>query len=473
MQKYRQVSGGNCQLVLFQETKPGVPDPADSGVVLAIYSESMSMDANKQGSAVITNARGQGKPVPGTPNYSGRIDVPPYAPQMGHILRALCGAPATSAEPAVNLAQEDVVNLGRGYVSLPVPSHQFVQDTVVTITGTANYDGAYRLEYGTDSASLVIRAVYKAETLPAGARVHRGRGAFLKGTASDTGNGKVSLPVGGYGVALHAGESVTISGSVNYDGEHVLQPGTGARVLVVEATYVAETFDGTPTAIPAFFRHEFSLPKNQPTFTVQKRFDYESGASVNPYTIISSNKLNGISFPFGGETEIKMSLDCSVGSVENVSTPVSASVPAVLPSIPFWDKEAAVWIDGSRAGDVQKGTVNLSFGIEGQVAVGDMGKRSRQAEGDPTSEITLTVFLEHDEYQQLADMAATLPVAVSMSGANGEELWFRLPEAELSMGGAQISGKGGLTTEVKVIGFVDQAATSSFYTLINRVKSYA
>ena len=60
-----------------------------------------------------------------------------------------------------------------------------------------------------------------------------------------------------------------------------------------------------------------------------------------------------------------------------------------------------------------------------------------------------------------------------MSGANGEELWFRLPEAELSMGGAQISGKGGLTTEVKVIGFVDQAATSSFYTLINRVKSYA
>ena len=106
MQKFRQVSGGNCQLVLFQEIKPGVPDPADSGVVLAIYSESMSMDSKKQGSAVITNARGQGKPVPGTPNYSGGLDVPPYAPQMGHILRALCGAPATSAEPAVNLAQE-------------------------------------------------------------------------------------------------------------------------------------------------------------------------------------------------------------------------------------------------------------------------------------------------------------------------------------------------------------------------------
>ena len=81
--------------------------------------------------------------------------------------------------------------------------------------------------------------------------------------------------------------------------------------------------------------------------------------------------------------------------------------------------------------------------------------------------------MEHDEYQQLADMAATVPVAVSMSGANGEELWLSLPESELDTGGPQISGKGGLTIEVKAIGFVDLAQTSSQYTLINRVGSYA
>lgn len=473
MQKFRQVSGGNCQLVLYRESKPGVPDPADAGVVLALYSESMAVDANKQGSAVITNARGQGKPVPGTPNYTGGLEVPPYAPQMGHILRALCGAPATTRETAAELAQEEVTNEGLGYVGLPVTAHKFVQDTVVTITGTANYDGAYRLEYGTTDKKLVIKALYRAETIASGARAHRGRGAFLDGAAEDLGDGKVALPVGGFGVALHEGESVTVAGTANYDGAHVLQKGTGARVLVIETAYAAESFDGTPTAIPAFFRHEFSLPRNQPTFCIQKKFDFEAGAGVNPYTVILSNKLNGLSFSFGGETEIKISLDCSVGSVENISTPVNPSQPSVLPGIPFWDKETAVWVNSRRAGDVQKGSLNLAFGIDGQVAVGDMGKRSRQPEGDPTGTLTLTVFLEHDEYQQLADMAATVPVAVSMSGANGEELWLSLPESELDTGGPQISGKGGLTIEVKAIGFVDLAQTSSQYTLINRVGSYA
>jgi len=473
MQKFRQVSGGNCQLVLYRESLPGVPDAADNGIVLASYRESLSTDPNKQASAVISNARGQGKPIPGTPDYSGSIEVPPYAPQMGHILRALCGAPVTSAETAVSLAEAEVVNEGRGYVGLTVAAHPWVQDTVITITGTANYDGAYRLEYGTSKTKLVIKALYKAEAISAGAKAHRGRGAFLKGAATDAGGGNVALPVGGYGVALHAGETVAITGTANYDGSHVLQPGTSTRSLVIQASFVAETLDGKPSTIPAFFRHEFALPKKQPTFTVQKKMDYDAGASVNPYTVVSSNKLNGISFSFGGETEIKISLELSVGGMENVSTPVSSASPALLPSIPFWDKEVAVWIDSARAGDVQKGSVSFGYGIEGQVAVGDMGKRSRQPEGDPTYEVNLTVFLEHDEYQQLSDMSATLPFSLSMSGANGEEMWFTLPEAELNVPPAQISGKGGLTSEVKVIGFVDQAETSSKYTLINRVSSYA
>lgn len=473
MQKFRQVSGGNCQLVLYRESTPGVPDAADKGIVLGMYDEDLSVDSNKTASSVISNARGQGKPVPGTPNYSGGINVPPYAPLLGHILRALCGAPVTSAEAAVDLADVAVVNEGRGYVSLSVAANPWVQDTVISIIGTANYDGAYRLEYGTDKTKLVIKSLYKPEVIPSSATAHRGRGAFLKGAASDAGSGNVSLPVGGYGVALHAGETVAVTGTVNYDGNHVLQPGTSTRSLVIQSTFVAETFDGNPAAIPAFFRHEFALPKNQPTFTVQKKFDYQAGASVNPYTLATSNKLNGISFSFGGEAEIKLAIDLSVGGMENVPSPVSAETPALLPAIPFWDKEVAVWIDSKRAGDVQKGSLKFAYGIEGQVAAGDMGKRTRQPEGDPTYEINLTAFLEHDEYHQLSDMSATLPASISMCGANGEEVWFTLPEAELDVAPPKISGKGGLTSDVKVIGFVDQGETSSKYTLINRVGSYA
>lgn len=252
MQKFRQVSGGNCQLVLYRESLPGVPDAADNGIVLASYRESLSTDPNKQASAVISNARGQGKPIPGTPDYSGSIEVPPYAPQMGHILRALCGAPVTSPETAVSLAEAEVVNEGKGYVGLAVAAHPWVQDTVITITGTANYDGAYRLEYGTSKTKLVIKALYKAEAISAGAKAHRGRGAFLKGAATDAGGGNVALPAGGYGVALHAGETVAITGTANYDGSHVLQPGTSTRSLVIQASFVAETLDGKPSATRQF-----------------------------------------------------------------------------------------------------------------------------------------------------------------------------------------------------------------------------
>ncbi len=473
MQKYRQVSGGNCQLVLYRESKAGVPDPADAGVVLSLYSESMSVESNKQASAVISGVRGQGKPVPGVPNYPGSLEVPPYAPQLGHFLRALCGAPSTTVTVPATLAEEAVTDEGMGYVGLAVMAHDFVQDTMVTITGTVNYDGAYRLEYGTTSTKLVIKALYVPETISAGGQVHRGRGAFLAGVAEDLGSGRVALPVAGLGVALNAGESVIISGGTVYDGTYVLQSGTSSRKLVIAAAFVEETFTGTSCALPIFYRHEFNLPLTQPTFCIQKKFDYEAGASANPYTVIRSNKLNGLNFSFGGQSEVRLKLECSVGSVDNTSTPVSTVKPATLPAVPFYDKEVAVWINEMRAGDVETGDISLAYGVEGKVAVGDMGKRSRQPEGDPTTTLTLTCFLEHDEYQQLADSAATIPVAISMSGANGEEFWITLPESELDMGGAQISSKGGLTVQVKAIGFVEMADTSSRYTLINRVSSYA
>lgn len=474
MQKFRQVSGGNCQLTLYRESKPGVPDPADAGVVLALYSESLSVESNKQGSAVITGVRGQGKPVPGVPNYPGALEIPPYAPQLGHFLRALCGAPVTIATGEAALAEAAVTNEGLGYVGLPVAAgHDFVQDTVVTVTGTRHYDGVYRLEYGTGQEKLIIKALYVAEQLPSGAQAHRGRGAFLSGAAEDLGSGKVGLPVDGLGVALNAGESVTIAGSVAYDGVHVLQPGTGSRKLVIACAYAEESFNGTPCALPLFYKHEFCLPLNQPTFCIQKKFDYQDGASDNPYTVIRSNKLNGLSFSFGGQSEIRLKLECSVGSVDATSTPVNGARPATLPAVPFYDKEVAVWISGERVGDVESGDISLTYGVEGKVAVGDMGKRSRQPEGDPSNTLTLTCFLEHDHYQQLADTAATIPVALSISGANGEELWITFPESELDMGGAQITGKGGLTVQVKAIGFVELSDTSSRYTLINRVASYA
>lgn len=86
MQQYNQVSGGNCRLVLYREISPGVVNANDTGVVLSMMSETFSAPANKQGSAVISGKRGQGKPYAGVPEYTGGVELAPYAPLLGHIL---------------------------------------------------------------------------------------------------------------------------------------------------------------------------------------------------------------------------------------------------------------------------------------------------------------------------------------------------------------------------------------------------
>ena len=65
--------------------------------------------------------------------------------------------------------------------------------------------------------------------------------------AVDNGDGTVGIPVTGHW--YHEGESVVISGSVAYDGTYTLpdQSLGGEDVVVITATYTAETFTGTET----------------------------------------------------------------------------------------------------------------------------------------------------------------------------------------------------------------------------------
>lgn len=470
---YRQVTGGSSRIVMYRETSPGVVDSSDAGVILAIYDDSTAVSSNKQASSVITGKRGAGKPMAGTPDYSGGMNLAPYVAQTGHVLRAICGKPETSKVEAFALAEAEVTDEGNGLVGLPAVDNPFPQDCAVTILGTTNYDGTYRLEAGTGKDKLVISHVYTSETLTGTAMAHRGRGAFLKGDVVDMSSGKVGLPVDGAGVALSVGDTITVDGTTNYDGEHTLAEGTTSSLLVFEASYTAESLDGTPTAIPVFYKHEFKLPRVQPTVALQKHFDFEEGAAVEPYSLFSSCKVNSYSFSFGGEQEIQFAVEWSMGSHENRADSLNSSLtPADLPQSGWADKETAIWMDGKRLGDVQNGSITQSFNIEAVAAVGDMGKRYRQNEGDPSCDVAFTAFLEEDKYQQLVDASAKVSMDISMDNAVGDELWLHVYEAELDSSGAQITGKAGLTQDFTAMGYVDQGETLCGYTLINRVASY-
>ena len=130
-------------------------------------------------------------------NLSGSLESASYAPQLGYIIRALCDAPATTADGAGKALSGAVTDKGDGLVGLPCAGHGFVQDAVVSVTGSANYDGTYRVAPGVTADEVVIEAPYKAETL-AGATLHRGRVCVLSGAAKTLSGGKVALPVEGH-----------------------------------------------------------------------------------------------------------------------------------------------------------------------------------------------------------------------------------------------------------------------------------
>lgn len=471
-QQFQQVSGGACSLTLYRETRPGKVAAGTKGVQLAFLNESFRTGSSKKQRSVIRNVRGPGKPYAGLPQMSGQLESAAYAPQLGYLLRALCGAPVTTPERERTLDAAPVTELDTGLVGLPCAGHGFVQDAVITIAGTTNYDGVYRVAEGVTPDVIAIEAPFVAETPAADAKAYRGRAAWLSGPARDLSAGKVALPVAGGVHALHSGEQVTISGTTNYDGSFTLQDGTDNGELVISKAFFDETFDGSPPAVPAFFRHAFALPRRQPTVCMEKYLDYEPGAVTNPYRRFHFCKVNGFSFSIGGDDELKFTLDFAVGREVLSPAPVDAA-PLIPPAVTFDNIEASVWVAGVRRGDVETASITNSFGITAKSAAGDLGQYSRMPEGDPDCKCTLSVFLESDDLQALADASATVPLSIIICSVSGEQADFNYPEAELDSEGPAITGKEGLMQDFTVLPFVDRGSEVLRVQLVNRVASYA
>ncbi len=469
--KYQQVSGSGCSLTLYTETSPGVVASGAKGVRLAFMSESFARGSSKKQRRVISGKRGPGKPYDGLPQFSGQVEAAAYSNQLGFLLKALCGKVTTTTESDRVLdTGGKASNLSPGLVGLPCKAHGFVQDAMITIHGTKNYDGSHRVAYGSTDDVIAIAAPYVSETMPA-AKVMRGRAASLSGAAKNVGSGLVGLPVRDNIHYLNAGEKVIVTGTTAYNGTWILQDGTRDGLLVIKTTFAAENMAAASLAAPVFYRHSFALPHRQPTLCIEKYLDFESGAAVNKYQRFGFCKLNGFNFNFGGDDELKLSLDFTVGRQFDGTLPID-SAPLTPPAIPMDNIECALWVAGKRRGDVENGSFNNAFGIEAHAAVGDLGEYSRMPEGDPECKATLNVFLEEADYNEIAHSCATVPFSLSISSTFGDEVWFHYPETELDAPGTPITGKAGLMQEISVLALVDKGESILTAELINRVSQY-
>jgi hypothetical protein len=67
-------------------------------------------------------------------------------------------------KPSKTLNLAAATDNGSGLVGLPSTSHGFIAGDVITVLGTTNYDGSYTAGATTSTDSIVITAIYAAET---------------------------------------------------------------------------------------------------------------------------------------------------------------------------------------------------------------------------------------------------------------------------------------------------------------------
>jgi len=466
--QYEQVTGGASRLVLCAESAPGVPGAR--GIVMPIASESLSAGTNKQNRSVIDGKRGSGKPFRGLPSPAGTIAMGASAPHMGHIFRALCGVPGTDEVMAVFCSAGPVQDLS-GEVFISTGAHNFRPGDTVSIIGTGHYDGTHVLTKQTSAAGIAFVHAYTAESVPATARVVRGRTARLVGAAVNAGGGKVLFPVSTTGGAhcFHVGDRLAVHGSSSYADTYTVSDVTASSVTVY-ADFAEETMDAV--AIPVFYSHRFVLPLKQPTQTWEKHFSYDDGAAANEYRRYSCCKINGLSFDAGGDGELLLTIEVSAGSSAGYAVPL-VETPENPPKVYIDKPDMSLFVAGERRGEVSTAAFTANFGIEPKNAVGDGLNYTRMPEGTPEVTLGMSCFLENDWMQQIADADAVVPVMLYGCGLEGDAFAVLMPECVLDTGGAAISGDEGLMLNVTARAFVDSAESILVFDLINRVASYA
>lgn len=461
--QYNQVTGGASKLLVFDETSPGVLD--GKGTVLPISSESLQSGRTKNNRSIINGKRGGSKPFEGLASPSGSVVMPASVPHLNLMLKKLCGKPKeTKCVPAVlagAAAQEGI------YVSLPSADNALMPGDTVSVMGTANYDGTYILEKGTDKTKLVINAPFAAEDI-ADAKAYFGRSVHLFGDVTDNSDGTVSLPIknGAVPHVLHAGDTLVIEGSTNYDGEHALVSVSESSVTIT-AAYTAENLDLTAYAL--YWRQEYLLPKKQPTFALEKYFDFDAGAAENPYRLFKQAKINSFNFDLGGDGEQLVTLDILCG--EEIPQEKSQDDAPLSRDLIFIDKPYYnLYLAGERRGEISTASFAASFGIEAQNAIGDRFAYTRMPEGEPEINLTMNAFLESDYLQKISDTNSTVSLLLHGSSTQGDAFMILLPECVLETKGAAITGKMGLMQEVTAKAFVEKAESILQFILISREK---
>lgn len=464
----RQARGYKSAVTVDFEAAYGVRPGVKKAFRVPVRSFEVAESRDQTPDEILTGSRNPVAPDEGLTDERGSADVPVDAHSFGIWLRGLFGLPTTEPVPALTLDAGNAVDKGAGKVGLPATGHGLAAGAPVLISGTTGYDGAHSLATETTDNELVIAAPYAAEAFDGTETVQLARVVTLLGDAADRGDGTVALPSKGHG--LPVGAQVVITGTVNYDGTHVVGRGSGLDAIVITAAFVEESFDDTPTASAGFFDHTYVVVDDMPSFLAEKAFP-----DLPLYAVCEGLKLNSLGLSVGESGAMSASLDI-VGRGETDSTQPYDASAVRLPLHKFQQRQARILEDGVLLADRLKTfslDVSNDLDTEDGYTIGADGRRGSLSEGLMTLSGQMTALFKDTRFLEASNTGERKRLEILLVNS-GYQLSLLLPECLYQRNTPAISGPKGVKEEFSYSAFHDVASEGSglVVRLRNEIKTW-
>lgn len=468
-----QEKGYKTKTKFFRESSIKSP-LANKGWLVPINENGVKAKSNLNKPGTTPSNRDANAPYEDPPTVGGPFKVPVDAHNFGHYLWALFDDPVSTVVAAKALGNGAAVDKGSGKVGLPCPGHGLAAGAPVIIEGTTHYDGAYVLQRETSTDEIVVLATYAAETVSSADTCTLARRVTLSaGAARNVASGLVGLPALGHG--LPVGAEITVAGTVNYDGAHIVRRGASANEIVISATYVSETMDGSETATARFYDHVYTVGDEMPSFALERSFP-----TIGKFVQAVGARFGTFSVDIGGTGELTASMDVSACR-EDKDNPSLDETPAEFPFQRFQKVQATVREGGvTRQGRVTALAVQLGFDLEtdlqtcdgdgvnpGTGELGDINPGVLEVKGSLTALLTDATLMDR------AELGTVAPIEVFMING-GYRLFLEFQETRLSRNTPDTMDAKGVKETYDWMGWRGTGSNQSSVkaTLRNEIKSW-
>ncbi len=216
------------------------------------------------------------------------------------------------------------------------------------------------------------------------------------------------------------------------------------------------------------YTHVFKISDTQPSMVIEKGF-----TDIGRYMKYNGVKINGLSFNFGGDGELTMSLNL-VGVDETLSSSEYDASATSVTLLRFNNFQASVKEGGVVLGNVTDGSLNINAGLDTNIYVlGGEGRRASLPEGQMSISGSITTLFEDDSLLNKAINGTESSLEISF--VNGENsLTFKIPELKYAREGIEISGPAGVKYTAPFNAYFSDASEDSsiVVTLTNTKASY-